>query len=158
MRADPSAAGDGLWFLNTWVVVRKASAETPDGLSVTEHWMPFGDSPPLHVHHREDEIFHILEGEVRFKVGDAERLARAGESLVAPKGVPHTFRVESPEGARMIVMAPGADFEGLIRGFSRPAERAALPEAMAPTPDMVEALVSACRAQNIEVLGPPLAA
>lgn len=148
----------GLWFLNTRIAIRRASADSADGLSVQEHWMAFGESPPTHLHQREDEIFHVLEGQVRFRVGEAEQTARAGDTLVAPKGVPHSFVVESAQGARCLVMTVGGDFEGLVRAAARPAESEGLPAPIEPTPDMQATLAEMARANRIEIVGPPLAA
>ncbi|GAA6758816.1 cupin domain-containing protein [Thermus oshimai] len=49
-----------LWFFNTLVHLWVSEVEGQDGLSVLEHRAPFGDSPPLHVHHTEDEVFVVL--------------------------------------------------------------------------------------------------
>jgi quercetin dioxygenase-like cupin family protein len=145
-----------LWFLNTLVTPRVGSEDGSDGLSLLENLAPHGDSPPLHVHHTEDELFHILEGQLRFRVGDAELRARAGATLLAPKGVPHTYLVESERGRWLVATAHG-DFERFVRSFSRPAERAELPEpAPPPTPEQAEALAAACREHGIELVGPPL--
>jgi quercetin dioxygenase-like cupin family protein len=92
-----------LWFLNTQVTIRVSSRDGSDGISVLEHRASHGDSPPLHIHYDEDEIFHVLEGEVRYRVGDQEHRARAGETLLTPKGIPHTYKVESDE-ARMLTI------------------------------------------------------
>jgi quercetin dioxygenase-like cupin family protein len=102
-----------LWFLNTYVTIRISSRDGSDGISVLEHRASQGDSPPLHIHHDEDEIFHVLEGEVRYRVGDQEHRASAGETLLTPKGIPHTYRVESAE-ARMLTITRG-EFENFIR-------------------------------------------
>jgi quercetin dioxygenase-like cupin family protein len=110
-----------LWFLNTYVTIRISSRDGSDGISVHEHGASQGDSPPLHIHHDEDEIFHVLEGEVRYRVGDQEHRARAGATLLTPKGIPHTYRVESAE-ARMLTITLG-EFETFIRAFGRLAER-----------------------------------
>ena len=146
-----------LWFLNTRVQFLKSSA-SPDGLCVQEHRMPYGDSPPLHVHERQDEIFHILEGRVRFRVGDEEVVAFAGDSLVGPKGVPHSFRVESEEGARMLVMSVGEDFEAFVRSFGRPATGEGMPPLAEPTPAQQAELARLAHANRIEIIGPPMAA
>src|ERR687891_2223724 len=103
-----------LWFLNTLVHVRVGEADGTDGLSVLEHRTPFGDSPPLHVHTTEDEIFHVLEGEFRVQVGDEVRVYGPGSVLVAPKGVPHTYRAESPSGGRLITVTAHRDFERFV--------------------------------------------
>jgi uncharacterized protein YjlB len=112
----------------------------------------------LHRHFNEDEIFYILDGAVRFRVGDEEKVGRRGDTLVAPKGVPHTFRVESPDGARFLVMAPGPDFEGLVREMARPALSDVLPPSTAPTPEEQEILADAALRHGIEILGPPMGA
>jgi quercetin dioxygenase-like cupin family protein len=144
-----------LWFLNGLMTIRVSSEES-DGISVIEHLASRGDSPPLHVHHTEDEVFHILDGELRFRVGDDELRAGAGETLLAPKGVPHTYVVESERG-RWLVTTSCGDFERFARSFSRPAARAELPEpAPPPTPEQAEAMAVACREHRIELVGPPL--
>ena len=50
-----------------------------------------GRGPELHRHPYE-EVFLILEGEATFTLGDETRVARAGEFLIAPPGVPHAFK------------------------------------------------------------------
>lgn len=146
-----------LWFLNSRVEIRRASADGPDGVSILEHFMPQGDSPPTHVHHDEDEIFHILEGRLRFRLGDVERMAGPGETIVGPKGVPHTFVVESPS-ARVLTLQTGKAFEGAVRAVSRPAETDGLPAPAAPTAEMAEALAEAFARFGIDFVGPPMAA
>jgi uncharacterized RmlC-like cupin family protein len=110
------------------------------------------------VHRTEDEIFHVLSGELRFVVGDKEISVSGGETLQAPMGVPHTYAVVSPEGARWLVVTCRGDFERMVRSVSRPAERDALPPpAGAPSAEQEAALAAACLAHGIELVGPPLA-
>lgn len=145
------------WFNNTLIAIHIPSAAGQDGICVVEHRMPFGDSAPLHVHRREDEVFHVLEGRMRFQVDGRERLAGPGDTVIAPKGLPHTYRVESPEGARTLTVTRGADFETLLRQAGRPAERPELPPQMEPTPEIIAALVQLCSNNGIDIVGPPLA-
>lgn len=145
-----------LWFGNTRVAIRTASTEGADGISVIEHWMPCGEAPPLHIHRNEDEIFHVLEGRMRFRAGDRTFEAGPGETVLAPKGVPHHFRVESPEGARCLTITRGADFETMVRAFSRPVGAGWLPPQMAPGAETIGALTRACAANGIDVIGAPL--
>ena len=146
-----------LWFLNTLHTVRVRHDEGEDGISVMETLASHGDSPPLHVHQTEDEIFHVLEGQLRIRAGDADVTIGAGETLLAPKGAPHTYRVESREGARWLVITTRGDFERFVHALSRPAERPELPAAEGPpTPEQVDALAAADREHGIELVGPPL--
>lgn len=146
-----------LWFLDGFVEFQVSHAEGTDGISVMEQLVPHGDSPPLHIHHGEDEVFCVREGELRLRVGAEDLRVGAGESALTPKGVPHTYRVESPEGARLLVVTTHGDFERFVRAMSRPAERPELPESQGPPPtEQVEALASTAREHSIELVGPPL--
>jgi mannose-6-phosphate isomerase-like protein (cupin superfamily) len=147
-----------LWFLDGRVAVLISCSDGTDAISVLEHWAPHGDSPPLHVHHNEDEVFHILQGELRFVVGDRELRAQAGQSLIAPKGVAHTYRIESADGARWLTVTCGEEFERFVRAVGRPAEGPGLPPRSGPpTPAQVQTLAEACLQHGIELVGPPLA-
>ena len=122
-----------LWFLDTLVCVRVSHRDGTDQISVLEHAARRGDSPPLHVHVNEDEVFHILEGEFRFQIGTEQLHGGAGDTVLAPKGVHHTYRVESEGGRWLTVTAP------------RP-----------PTQEAIEALTRMAQRFGIEIVGPPL--
>jgi quercetin dioxygenase-like cupin family protein len=77
---------------------------------------------PLHVHHREDEAFYVLEGEVTFTVGEQVFDADAGSFAFGPRDVPHRYEVTSPS-ARMLMLFSPAGFEGFIRETSEPSDR-----------------------------------
>jgi quercetin dioxygenase-like cupin family protein len=97
--AKPHAARH-LWFLSGRVTVRVSCEDGPDRISVLEHQAPQGESPPLHIHRNQDEVFHVLEGNLRLVVNGNELSAAPGQTVITPKGTPHTYRVESPHGAR----------------------------------------------------------
>ena len=147
-----------LWFLDTLVTIRVSERDSDDGISVIEHQVPFGSSPPLHVHRNEDEVFHLLSGEARFSLDGEDIAAAAGDTVVAPKGVPHSFLVTSREGARWLTVTRNGDFERMLRATARPAEADALPPGLPPTPEQAAALEAACQAHGIALVGPPLAA
>jgi mannose-6-phosphate isomerase-like protein (cupin superfamily) len=81
---------------------------------VIAEWTDEGGPPdpprlvaPLHVHHRDDEAWYVLEGTLRFQLGDEELEAPAGSAVLGPRGVPHTFWNPSEEPARyLLVMTP----------------------------------------------------
>jgi quercetin dioxygenase-like cupin family protein len=146
-----------LWFMDALVTIPVAHADGKDGVSIVEATAPFGDSPPLHVHRNEDELFHVLDGELRLHVGGSDVLLGAGQTALAPQGVPHSYRVESVHGARWLVVTTKGDFERVVRTVSRPAELAELPEPSGPpTQEQADALAAVCSACNIDLVGPPL--
>jgi quercetin dioxygenase-like cupin family protein len=142
--------GDGLWeFL--------VPSDITDGtLSVFRATMPEGFSPPRHIHTREDEVFLVVDGDVCFDLDGDRRFAGPGTTVYMPRGVPHTFRIQSPVATMIGIMSPGA-FEQLFRHLSVPADKRALPE-----PGTVPLDVSAVMAEQIrlgtEVVGPPMGA
>lgn len=149
--------GNDLWFLDTLVTIHIAHQDGRDHISLLEHYAPYGDSPPLHVHHTEDEVFFVLEGELRLRVGEEERQLAPGQAILAPKGSAHTYRVESSAGARWLTVTIHSDFERFVRALARPAEQHALPPSSgAPTPEAVTFLAATARAHNIEIVGLPL--
>jgi len=62
---------------------------------------------PLHVHHEDDEAWYVLEGTLRFRIGDEEVEAGPGTAVLAPKGMPHAYGNARREPARyLLVMTP----------------------------------------------------
>jgi quercetin dioxygenase-like cupin family protein len=148
---------DRFWFLDTLVTVHVSHDAGTDTISLLEHRAPQGHSPPLHVHHSEDELFHVLSGEFRFGVGGQEHRLAAGAFLLTPKGVPHTFRVESASGGQWLTVTTHTDFERFVRAVGRPAPRAELPPAAAPpTPEAAAHLAEVGARFGIELVGSPL--
>jgi quercetin dioxygenase-like cupin family protein len=147
-----------LWFLNTLVTFPVSHADSGDGISVMESLARRGDSPPYHIHHTEDESFHLIEGELAFLVDGETRRVLPRETHLAPKGVPHTYRVVS-EQARWLVVTTHGDFERFVREAARPAQAAELPPpAGPPTLEEQKTLGELALRHGIELIGPPLAA
>ena len=152
-----ATAANQLWFLDSFVTIRVSASEGPDGISVLDHRMPHGSSPPFHLHRTEDEVFHVLEGEFRIKVKDEEHRVGAGDVMLVSKGVPHTYRVESASGGRCLTITVHGDFERFVRTISRPAERPELPMRTGPpSAEAIQALKATAAKFGIEFVGPPL--
>jgi quercetin dioxygenase-like cupin family protein len=146
--------GEALWFLGVLATV-KASAETTGGrVAVIEHLAPQGSGSPLHRHQREDEWFYVIDGALTLWVGGQVIEAPAGSFVFGPRGIPHTFTVSSPEGARFLLVAEPAGFEAFMRTVGEPAPSLTLPPPPTAPPDM-ERLMAIAADHGIEILGPP---
>lgn len=149
-------ASEYLWFLDTLVCIRVSHRSGTDRMSVLEHTARRGDSPPLHVHLREDEVFHILEGDFRFQIGREQRSGKAGDTVLAPKGVPHTYRVDSDRG-RWLTVTTHEQFEEFVRAVARRAEASELPPAGGPpSAEAIEALTAVAKRFGVAIVGPPM--
>ena len=145
------------WFLNSLTTIRVSAQAGGNQLSIVEQRAPKGYSPPLHLHRAQDEIFHVLEGEFRIKVGDQEKQLKAGDILLIQKGMPHSFRIESPEDGRWLAITVGPDYENFVRALARPAERPDIPLSDEDTsPENVLTLTMTADQFGITIVGPRL--
>jgi quercetin dioxygenase-like cupin family protein len=77
--------------------------------------------PPLHFHPHQEEYFYVIEGEVRFAVGDQRLTLGAGDSVLGPRGIPHTFAaVEGKPGRLLIAFSPAGKMEQFLRDTAVP--------------------------------------
>jgi len=146
--------GTTFWFLSNRMTIKATAASTGGAYGLVESWIAPGFSPPLHVHHREDEAFWVLEGEVSMRCGDRSFRARAGSFVFLPRDVPHTFVVEGDAPARMLTLLTPGGGEGLFVEGGRPAEHDGLPAAVVPD---IEALRRVNQRYGAEIVGPPMA-
>jgi quercetin dioxygenase-like cupin family protein len=145
-----------LWFLDNLARFPVSHADGGDGISIMDASGRRGDSPPCHVHHTEDEGFHVIDGELVLLVDGKRKRLGPGETCLAPKGVPHTYRVVS-EQARWLAVTTNGDFERFVRALARPASAPELPPPSGPpTPEQIARLTEVARQNGIEFVGPPL--
>jgi quercetin dioxygenase-like cupin family protein len=116
-------------------------------------------APPRHIHHREDEVIYVLEGELTVEIDGHSFRAPAGTAALIPRGCVHGFAIE--EGpARLLALFSPAGSEGLFLETSEPAASLDLPPAPADAADAdrVARLAAPFRdAYGIEIVGPPVA-
>ena len=141
-----------LWFFVNLARVRVTPEESGGLLGIVELTGTRGEMPPLHIHHNEDETFVVLDGEMSLHTPGESRVLRAGEVALAPKGIPHAYRIES-ERARWLAVSTPAGFAEFVLATSDPAEVEDVPPADRPV-DM-NRLLAAAQEYGIEILGPP---
>lgn len=91
------------------------TAETAGGLFVIEHTHLLPGGPPLHMHLHQEEWFYVMEGEVVFQVGDQRVHLKEGESILAPRQVPHTFSSVGEASRLLIGFCPAGKMEQYFR-------------------------------------------
>jgi quercetin dioxygenase-like cupin family protein len=146
--------GEALWFMGMLATIKSSAEGTGGRVAVIEHTGPQNSGSPLHVHHREDEWFYVLEGELTIWVDGQVVHAPAGSFVFGPKDMAHTFTVSSPEGARFLLVTEPAGFESFMRSSAEPARALTLPPPPSAPPD-VERLGALAAQYGIDILGPP---
>lgn len=142
-----SAVGDVYRFLAT-------GEQTAGAYVLAEARVLPGGGPPPHIHHREDESFFILEGEITFLLGDQRVVAKAGSFIQGPRGIPHAFKNEGSSTARMLILAMPAGFETFLTSFARPISSFDSPP-LPVTPEEIGQLLEIAPKFGITVLPPP---
>lgn len=105
----------------TTILFRVGTKESGGSLFAIEHRGLGKGGPPEHFHLYQDEWFYVLEGEVRFRVGGKETLVRPGESVLAPRMVPHCFAGTGEKPARMLITCtPAGKMEEFFRAVAVP--------------------------------------
>src|SRR5215217_3545251 len=107
-----SDEGETVWLRKLGIRFMIGGEESGGNFALVEH--PIGAralAAPMHTHEREDEYTYVLEGEVGVQVGEEVLLARPGDLVFKPRGVPHAFWNPSEEPARALEIISPAGFE-----------------------------------------------
>jgi Mannose-6-phosphate isomerase len=78
-----SGEGKAWWFLDTLMTVKAGGDDTHDSFTLIEFGAPIGFGPPLHIHHREDEAFYLLDGAMQVVCGEDRWEAGPGSYVAA---------------------------------------------------------------------------
>ncbi len=143
--------GEARWWFANLAEIKVTAEQTGGLLSILEITEPPNAAGPWHVHHREDEGFWILEGDVTLQIGDETIEAHAGDFAFGPRDIPHRYTV-GDAGCRMLfIMTPGG-FENLVREMSVPAKSRTLPPPSDEEPDW-DHVARVAKANGCELLG-----
>lgn len=106
--------GHPYWMVGDLNTVKLGSKETNGALAWLETLIVTQGGPPPHIHHREDELFYVLSGEVTFYADGEQTLANEGTLIYVPKGTVHQFKNTASSVAQMITLYIGAGIEGFF--------------------------------------------
>lgn len=95
--------------------------DTGGAMAMIDITLPRGVEPPPHIHKNEDEIFYLLEGHIRFRIGDKEIEAGAGDAVFAPRMTPHHFIIKNEQARFLNIMTPGKLIDYFVE-FSTPSQ------------------------------------
>jgi quercetin dioxygenase-like cupin family protein len=123
-----------------------SSVDTNGDLFIVEVTDDTKGGPPRHLHHEQEEWFYVIDGEYIVEIGDERYRLGPGDSVLAPRGVPHTWaHVGEGKGRQLIVFRPAGKMEAF---FGELAKVAGVPQR--------EVLKRLFGSQGMEMTGPPL--
>jgi quercetin dioxygenase-like cupin family protein len=104
--------GETVWLRKLGIRFMIGGEETQGNFALVEH--PIGPralAAPMHTHEREDEYTYVLEGKIGVQIGEEVLVARPGDLVFKPRGVPHAFWNAADEPARALEIISPAGFE-----------------------------------------------
>ena len=142
-----------VWY-SGWLLTFLATGEDTRGqFALMEQMARKGNVPPRHIHHREDETFYVVEGEMTFFVGDETIRATPGTMVFAPRDVAHSFTIDS-EQVRILVMVAPAGAEGFFKECSVPAPSMTLPPQGEPPYGEIQKMMALAPTYGFEFVPP----
>jgi len=126
--------------------VKISGSDTDGHLAIFEQTsLSQGKGTPLHIHHLQDEIFYVLEGEYYFQMGDEKFSLTKGDSIFLPRKVAHAWTQVSETGKMTVTMQPAGKLEDFF------VTMAALDHE--PTKEEINKMFAD---NDMQVVGPPL--
>ena len=118
--------------------------ETNGGMFVMENMNMSRGGPPRHVHFEQEEWFCLIEGgDVVMEIGEQKLRLKPGDSVLAPRNVPHVWAYIGEQPGRMVIaFSPAAKIESYFEETSKPGAKLNDPQRY--------------EAHGMKLLGPPL--
>ena len=98
-----------------------SGADTGGAYCLLEVSLAPGMGVPHHIHTREDEAYHVLSGELEVTVGGKVFVLTVGDTLVAPRGIPHQLRNSGDAENHYLLVFWPSGFEGFLQATAVPA-------------------------------------
>lgn len=122
----------------------KVTPKDNNGIFIIENTFHEKGGPAKHFHYDQEEWFYALEGDFLIEVGNEQFQMKPGDSILAPRMIPHVWAYVGGSCGRMLIaFMPAGKMEAFFREVSKA-------NAMPPQdPEL-------WRAHGMEIVGPPL--
>ena len=122
----------------------KVTPKDNNGIFIIENNFHERGGPAKHLHYDQEEWFYALEGDFLLEIGNEEFQMKPGDSILAPRKIPHVWAyVGGRRGRMLIAFMPAGKMEAFFREVTKA-------NAMPPQdPEL-------WRAHGMELVGPPL--
>ena len=107
-----------------------------------------GIGVPRHTHTREDETYYVTSGELEVTVGDEVFVLKAGDTLIAPRNIPHELRNSGATTNHYVLVFSPSGFENFVMATAIPAPV----NAVAPTAPQLQGEELSAAIENVHRL------
>lgn len=142
--------GEAWWMLGGLYEVKAAGAETGGALTAMEMTIPAGMGPPPHTHPGTESVY-VLEGTLRYHIGDETIEGGPGSFFHIREGVVENF--EATSDMRVLVLYTPGGIDEFFAEAGEPAERREVPPAPAEPPD-IERLIAIGEKHGMQIRPP----
>ncbi len=144
---------NSVWYTGWLVTFLTTGKDTHGQFALQEQVGRKGNVPPPHIHHREDETFYVMEGEMTFSIGTQTIKATPGTMVFAPRDVVHSFTIDSDQ-VRILVMNTPAGIEEFFKECSVPAQSMTLPPPAEVSYSEIQKIMSLAPKYGFEIIPP----
>lgn len=147
---------EALWMGGRLAVIHHAPEYGDNAPAITESWLNVGQGPKEFRHNNMGVAYYLIEGHMTFSIEGELVELQAGRALTVPAGVRHTYRVNPPLVARLLMVnTPGRPWVDYLRAIGQEATAGTLP------PSTFEPIPMACvqrvaTGNGLEFVGPRL--
>jgi quercetin dioxygenase-like cupin family protein len=140
--------GKALWALNGLYDLKATGDETDGAMTVGELTIPAGGGPPPHTHPGAEAVY-VLEGRIRYQIGDQTLEGGPGDFFYIPDGILENF--DPVETSRLLVFWMHPGMSEFFEEVGEPAERRELPPESEPD---IERIISVAQKYGVEMRAP----
>lgn len=125
-----------------------SGADTGGDYCLLEVSLAPGIGVPRHTHTLEDESYYVTAGELEVIVGDQVFVLKEGDSLMAPRNIPHELRNSGTTTNHYLLVFSPSGFEDFVMATALPAPH----NAVAPTERQLQGGDPAIAIKNVHEL------
>jgi mannose-6-phosphate isomerase-like protein (cupin superfamily) len=141
-------------FLGVTMQIHLSGVQTGDEFSLIGATMPPGGDGGLHLHTREDESVHLLEGCLDVTIGEETFTMQAGQTYFAPRNIPHRLRNSGNVPARALLINTPGTFDKFVQMAGTPVGQDASASVF-PDAEQVQRLLALAEEFGVKILAPP---
>jgi quercetin dioxygenase-like cupin family protein len=145
-----AGAASAIWMLGGLYRVMAAGDETGGAVTIMEMTIPAGAGPPPHTHPGGESVY-VIEGKLRYHIGDDVVEGGPGSFFYVPEGTKENF--EPLEQSRLLVIYTPGGIDGFFAEAGEPAQANELPPPSDTPPDL-ERMVEIGRRYGMEIEAP----